>query len=154
VFLALLWVARRVARQGPADAHATTYRVLDGLAAAADADLTPHRRAELVEQLDSISADPARPDLAELARGPVRVCEVRAADDLDAAFQTLAREHVAFMVATLDGLFVSERRRIVELAAATPPDTPATIPTLNQPWNDDISGRFREMRGGHSVVSP
>jgi putative ABC transport system substrate-binding protein len=45
--------------------------------------------------------------------------EASAADDLDAAFQTLAREHVAFVVMLLDGLFVSERRRIVELAATT-----------------------------------
>jgi putative ABC transport system substrate-binding protein len=58
------------------------------------------------------------------------VGEVRAADDLDAAFQTLAREHVAFMVATLDGLFVSERRRIVELAAVT--RLPALYPYREQ----------------------
>jgi putative ABC transport system substrate-binding protein len=47
------------------------------------------------------------------------VGEVRVADDLDAAFQTLAREHTAIVVATLDGLFVAERQRIVALAAAT-----------------------------------
>jgi len=45
--------------------------------------------------------------------------EASAADDLDAAFQTLAREPVAFVIMLLDGLFVSERRRIVELAAVT-----------------------------------
>ena len=58
------------------------------------------------------------------------VGEVSAADDLDAAFQTLAGERVAFMVATLDGLFVAERRRIVELAAAT--RLPALYPYREQ----------------------
>ena len=56
--------------------------------------------------------------------------EVRTADDLAAAFQTLAREHVAFVLATLDGLFLSERRRIVELAAAT--RLPALYPYREQ----------------------
>ena len=38
--------------------------------------------------------------------------------DLDAAFQTLAGEHVELVVFPPDGLFVSERRKIVALAAA------------------------------------
>jgi putative ABC transport system substrate-binding protein len=38
--------------------------------------------------------------------------------DLDAAFQTLAGEHVELVVFPPDGLFVSERRNIVALAAA------------------------------------
>jgi putative ABC transport system substrate-binding protein len=44
--------------------------------------------------------------------------EVRASNDFDAAFQTFASERVELMVAPPDGLFVSERGRIVALAAA------------------------------------
>jgi putative ABC transport system substrate-binding protein len=44
--------------------------------------------------------------------------EVRASDDLDAVFQALTRGHVEFVVVLEDGLFVSEHRRIVTLAAA------------------------------------
>jgi putative ABC transport system substrate-binding protein len=44
--------------------------------------------------------------------------EARTSDDLDPAFQAMAREHVDFVLVPPDGLFVSERRRIVELAAA------------------------------------
>jgi len=59
-------------------------------------------------------------EVAAAARGLELVTgAASAANDLDAAFQTLAHEHAAFVVVTLDGLFVSERRRIVELAAAT-----------------------------------
>ena len=44
--------------------------------------------------------------------------EAHGPSDLDAAFQTLAGEHVEWVVVPPDGLFVSERRRIVTLAAA------------------------------------
>ena len=44
--------------------------------------------------------------------------EAHGPSDLDAAFQTLAGEHVELVVVPPDGLFVSERRRIVTLAAA------------------------------------
>ncbi len=45
--------------------------------------------------------------------------EAHGPSDLDAAFQTLAGEHVELVVLPPDGLFVSERRKIVTLAAAT-----------------------------------
>jgi putative ABC transport system substrate-binding protein len=44
--------------------------------------------------------------------------ETHGPDDLDAAFQALAGEHVELVILPPDGLFVSERRRIVALAAA------------------------------------
>lgn len=44
--------------------------------------------------------------------------EVRGPSDFDAAFQTLAGERVQWVVVPPDGLFVSERRTIVTLAAA------------------------------------
>jgi putative ABC transport system substrate-binding protein len=44
--------------------------------------------------------------------------EAHGPSDLDAAFQTLAGEHVELVVVPPDGLFVSERRKIVTLAAA------------------------------------
>ncbi|HWX86201.1 MAG TPA: ABC transporter substrate-binding protein [Xanthobacteraceae bacterium] len=44
--------------------------------------------------------------------------EAHGPNDLDAAFQTLAGEHVELVVVPPDGLFVSERRRIVSLAAS------------------------------------
>ena len=44
--------------------------------------------------------------------------ETRGPEDLDAAFQTLVREHVQSVLVPPDGLFVSEGRRIVMLAAA------------------------------------
>jgi putative tryptophan/tyrosine transport system substrate-binding protein len=43
--------------------------------------------------------------------------EARGPGDLDAAFQTLGGEHVDLAVVPPDGLFVSERRKIVALAA-------------------------------------
>jgi len=49
--------------------------------------------------------------------------------DLDAAFQTLAGEHVELVVFPPDGLFVSERRKIVALAAA------ARLPVI-QPYRE------------------
>jgi putative ABC transport system substrate-binding protein len=57
--------------------------------------------------------------------------EARAADDLDAAFQTLVREHAESMIVPPDGLFVSERRRIVMLAAA------ARLPAL-YPYREHV----------------
>jgi putative ABC transport system substrate-binding protein len=44
--------------------------------------------------------------------------EARTADHLDAAFRTLLGEHAESVIVPPDGLFVSERRRIVMLAAA------------------------------------
>jgi ABC-type uncharacterized transport system substrate-binding protein len=44
--------------------------------------------------------------------------EAHGPSDLDAAFQTLAGEHVELVVVPPDGLFVSERQKIVTLAAA------------------------------------
>jgi ABC-type uncharacterized transport system substrate-binding protein len=44
--------------------------------------------------------------------------EVHGPNDLDAAFQTFAGEHVELVVVPPDGLFVSERQRIVTLAAS------------------------------------
>jgi putative tryptophan/tyrosine transport system substrate-binding protein len=44
--------------------------------------------------------------------------EAHGPDDLDAAFQTLMRDHAESVLVPPDGLFVSERRRIVALAAA------------------------------------
>jgi putative ABC transport system substrate-binding protein len=44
--------------------------------------------------------------------------EAHGPNDLDAAFQTLAGEHVELVVVPPDGLFVSERRKIVTLAAS------------------------------------
>jgi putative ABC transport system substrate-binding protein len=43
--------------------------------------------------------------------------ETHGPSDLDAAFQSLSGEHVELVVVPPDGLFVSERRRIVTLAA-------------------------------------
>ena len=58
----------------------------------------------------------------EAATGALALKLVRAEahgpSDLDAAFQTLAGEHVELVVLPPDGLFVSERRKIVALAAA------------------------------------
>ena len=58
----------------------------------------------------------------EAATGALALKLVRAEahgpSDLDAAFQTLASEHVELVVVPPDGLFVSERRTIVTLAAA------------------------------------
>jgi putative ABC transport system substrate-binding protein len=57
--------------------------------------------------------------------------EVHASDDLDAAFHALVREHVEMVVVPPDGLFVTERRRIVTLAAA------ARLPVL-YPYREQI----------------
>src|SRR5205823_12389497 len=45
-------------------------------------------------------------------------CEAHGPVDLDPAFQTFVRDHVESVVVPPDGLFVSERKRIVTLAAA------------------------------------
>jgi len=45
--------------------------------------------------------------------------EVRSANDLDAAFQSLADDHVQAVIVLVDGMLFSERRRIAALAAAT-----------------------------------
>jgi putative ABC transport system substrate-binding protein len=50
--------------------------------------------------------------------------EVRVPDDLDAAFQTSAREHVDLCLVTQDAMFISWRRPIAELATA------ARLPTM------------------------
>jgi putative tryptophan/tyrosine transport system substrate-binding protein len=50
--------------------------------------------------------------------------EVRASDDLDAAFQAWVRERVDLGLVFQDSLFLSERRRIAALA------TPARLPTM------------------------
>jgi putative tryptophan/tyrosine transport system substrate-binding protein len=44
--------------------------------------------------------------------------EVRAANDLDAAFQALANDHVQAVIVLVDGMLFSERHRISALAAA------------------------------------
>ena len=44
--------------------------------------------------------------------------EVRSPNDLDAAFQTLANEHVQAVIVLVDGMLFSERNRIAALAAA------------------------------------
>jgi hypothetical protein len=66
-FLALLYLARRVARPSAYDARGQTYLVLDGLADVADAHLLPDARAEIVAHLQAIETAPHRPDLAALA---------------------------------------------------------------------------------------
>ena len=45
--------------------------------------------------------------------------EVRSANDLDAAFQSLADDHVQAVIVLVDGMLFSERNRIAALAAAT-----------------------------------
>jgi putative ABC transport system substrate-binding protein len=45
--------------------------------------------------------------------------EVRSANDLDAAFQSLADDHVQGVIVLVDGMLFSERKRIAALAAAT-----------------------------------
>jgi len=55
---------------------------------------------------------------AKFARKLVPI-EVRVPDDLDAAFQALARERVDLGLILPDPMFISERRRIAALAAAT-----------------------------------
>jgi putative ABC transport system substrate-binding protein len=50
--------------------------------------------------------------------------EVRAPDDIDAAFQLLQREHVDAVSVLRDGMFLNERQRIAALAAA------ARLPTI------------------------
>ena len=57
--------------------------------------------------------------------------EVQGPDDLDAAFQTFVHEHVESVVVPPDGLFVSERQRIVMVAAA------ARLPVL-YPYRDQV----------------
>jgi ABC-type uncharacterized transport system substrate-binding protein len=57
--------------------------------------------------------------------------EAHGPDDLDTAFQTLVREHVQSVLVPPDGLFVSERRRIVTLAAA------ARLPVL-YPYREQV----------------
>ena len=57
--------------------------------------------------------------------------EVHGPDDLDAAFQTLVREHTQSVLVPPDGLFVSERQRIVTLAAA------ARLPVL-YPYREQV----------------
>jgi hypothetical protein len=66
-FLALLYLARRVARPSAYDARGQTYLVLDGLADVADAHLLPDARAEMIARLQAIEHAPHRPDLASLA---------------------------------------------------------------------------------------
>ncbi len=44
--------------------------------------------------------------------------EVRAPEDLDAAFQALAHDHVQGVIVLIDGMFFNERERIARLAAA------------------------------------
>jgi putative ABC transport system substrate-binding protein len=57
--------------------------------------------------------------------------EAHGPDDLDAAFQTLMREHAESVLVPPDGLFVSERQRIVTLAAA------ARLPAL-YPYREQV----------------
>ena len=45
--------------------------------------------------------------------------EVRSPNDLDAAFQSLANDHVQAVIVLVDGMLFSERKRIAALAAAT-----------------------------------
>lgn len=45
--------------------------------------------------------------------------EVRAPNDLDAAFQALANDHVQTVIVLVDGMLFSERNRMAALAAAT-----------------------------------
>ena len=45
--------------------------------------------------------------------------EVRAPEDLDAAFESLANDHVQGVIVLIDGMFFNERQRIARLAAAT-----------------------------------
>jgi hypothetical protein len=66
-FLALLFLARWVARPQPYDARGQTYLVLDGLADVADAHLLPHTRTEVLARLEAIRGASARPDLVDLA---------------------------------------------------------------------------------------
>jgi putative ABC transport system substrate-binding protein len=57
--------------------------------------------------------------------------EAHGPDDIDAAFQTLVREHAQSVLLPPDGLFVSERQRIVALAAA------ARLPVL-YPYREQV----------------
>jgi hypothetical protein len=66
-FLALLYLARRVARPTRYDARGQTYLVLDGLEDVADAHLLPQARTEMLQHLDEIRRSPHRPDLVQLA---------------------------------------------------------------------------------------
>jgi putative ABC transport system substrate-binding protein len=61
--------------------------------------------------------------VTSFGRQLVRV-EVRGPDDLDAAFQTLVRKRVDLALVPLDGLFLTERRRIAALAMS------ARLPTM------------------------
>jgi hypothetical protein len=66
-FLALLYLARRVARPTKYDARGQTYLVLDGLEDVADAHLLPQARTEMLLHLHDIRRSPHRPDLVQLA---------------------------------------------------------------------------------------
>jgi putative ABC transport system substrate-binding protein len=71
--------------------------------------------------------------------------EAHGSDDLDVPFETLAREHVQSVLVPPDGLFVSERRRIVTLAAA------ARLPAL-YPYREQVGARLPTMHGAREHV--
>ena len=58
-----------------------------------------------------------RDDVARRLGLKVHVVEARSAGDLDGVFATLARERVEAVMVLTDVMFITERRRIVELAA-------------------------------------
>ena len=54
--------------------------------------------------------------------------ETRSPEDLEAAFETFARERSEIVLVLLDAMFITERRRIAALAlAARCPRSPASV---------------------------
>jgi hypothetical protein len=73
--------------------------------------------------------------------------EAHGSDDLDVPFETSARDHVQSVLVPPDGLFVSERRRIVTLAAA------ARMPAL-YPYREQVGARLPTMHGAlHAITT-
>ncbi len=73
-FLALLYLAHRVARPSAYDARGQTYLVLDGLADVADAHLLPQGRAEVLARLEAIRNASGPPGPGRAGPPPHHVC--------------------------------------------------------------------------------
>ena len=56
-------------------------------------------------------------DVATSLKSQLRFVEARSPQQLDAAFDSIAREHAAALLVLTDGMFFGQRRRIAELAA-------------------------------------
>jgi putative tryptophan/tyrosine transport system substrate-binding protein len=74
--------------------------------------------------LDNVSNTTSGPQRKEVEDAAVKLgltlvaAEVRTPDDLEGAFQFLARARVAVMVIPTDVMFIAQRRKLAELAAA------------------------------------